>query len=84
MLARNKDGGSTNLSFAVRPKVHGKTNHLVDGSIRPLVDKSSGESGEREESQAGLETSVDAASSEEAKGPLPCDEDEPEDQVNGL
>lgn len=75
---------NTNLSFAVRPKVDAEANDLVDGRVRPLVRQGGGEGSEREEGQAGLETPVQAAPREEAQRPLPCQEDEAEDEVERL
>ena len=74
----------TNLSLAVCPKVHAQPNHLVDGSICPLVDERGSQGGKRENSQTGLETAVKAGSGNEAQWPLPSDEQESEQEVDDL
>lgn len=57
---------------------------MVDGRVRPLIRQGGGEGRERQKGQAGLETAVQAAPREEAQRPLPCQEDEAEDEVERL
>lgn len=72
------------LAFTIGPEVGAESNELVNGSVRPLVEQSGGQGAEREEGQAGLETSVDAGAGEEAQRPLPGEEDDAKDQINDL
>ncbi len=80
----NQERPKTYLSFAVRPKVDAQPHDLVDGGVRALVRQGGGEGREREESQAGFEAAVKAGAGEEGQRPLPCEEDDAKDQVDGL
>lgn len=80
----NSHHEGTNLSLTVCPKVHAQSNHLINSSVRPLVDERGSQGGKREDGQAGLETAVKAGSGDETKRPLPSDEQESEYEVDDL
>lgn len=75
---------ATHLSFAVRPEIHRQSDHLIDCGVRSLVEECRGEGCQREEGEAGLQAAVDARAGQEAKGPLPCEENDAKEQVDGL
>ena len=67
----------TYLSLTVCPKVDTQADELVYSGVGALIDESGCQGREREESQAGLETAVDAGAGEESKWPLPRQKDDP-------
>ena len=75
---------STYLALTISPEVHGHADHLVDGGVRSLVDQGGGQSGQRKESQAGLEAPVDGRACQSTQRPLPREEEETEEEVDDL
>jgi hypothetical protein len=75
---------ANHLSFTIRPKVDPQPNDLVDCSVRALVHECGGKGGQRQESEARFETAVETGAGEEAQRPLPCEEDDSKDEIDGL
>jgi hypothetical protein len=73
-----------NLAFAVGPKVHDHSDHVVDGRVGGLIHKSGRQGSEWENGQAELEGSVERRTSDETEGPLESEHPQSKNEVDGL
>lgn len=72
------------LALAVGPEVDGHADDVVDGGVGALVQENGGQRCQGDDGEAGFQTAVDGRASNEAQGPLPCEHEETQDQVDNL